>query len=242
MKCRRWACAKCGPAMRNRLVWLAIEARPTTFMTLTCNPAPRESFDEAFRFLGARFGDLIQRLRRANPGEEIEYLAVWERTKKGWPHLHVLLRAPYLPQARISSLWKELTASPIVDIRAAHDPRRDAFYVAKYLTKEGSDFIPGRKWQASARFFHEPFRPTRDRPAQVGKWSVWRGDALELAMEWERQKLVVEMRAEGEMHARPKTEDELHPDAALERARTLRKQNLWRTLAGLPTRAPPLGA
>lgn len=52
------------------------------------------------------------------------------------PHLHLILDANFIPQADLSTKWKNCTkGSPICDIRAIKDLSHVAAYVSKYLTK-----------------------------------------------------------------------------------------------------------
>jgi len=78
---------------------------------------------------------LFKRLRRRFPTHDLQYALVWEKTKKGWPHAHILLRAPYIPQPLVSALWQALTGAYIVDVRKVHNRQHAASYVTKYLTK-----------------------------------------------------------------------------------------------------------
>jgi len=190
--------------MRNRLVWLIERSRPDKFMTLTANPRLYAEPNEAFRDLNAKFALLIKRLRRDTPDAEFEYLAVWERTQAGWPHLHVLLRAPFIPQRRLSAEWRSLTGAYIVDVRAVDSAPRAARYMAKYLTKGTADPMPVRRWRASSGFLPEPFRPTRDRAVSLGSFKVWRDDLASLLMEWSKSGLDYTLDNEGGARSRPR--------------------------------------
>jgi hypothetical protein len=79
------------------------------------------------------FAKLVQKYRRKYG--EFEYLAVWELTKQGTPHIHVLQRGGFIPQTTLSEDWSTLTGSFIVDIRAVKSQEEVARYVTKYLTK-----------------------------------------------------------------------------------------------------------
>lgn len=131
-------------------------------------------------------GRLIVKMRRFDSTRPMEYLAVWERTKAGWPHLHVLLRGPFIPQRLISRWWSSLAKSPIVDIRPLHGSRQGARYVTKYLTKDPDPFFQGRSIRASAKFLIEPMRPQGKRfctlgPVRIYEGSVWNWLMDELA-------------------------------------------------------------
>lgn len=91
-----------------------------------------------------------------------QYLAVFEKTKKGEPHLHVLLRSHFLPVGWISDLMGELIGAPIVFIEKVTNPIKAARYIAKYISKDPV-LWPGSKrywrslhwapsWKNSAEF------------------------------------------------------------------------------------------
>lgn len=155
--CRRWECESCGPRKRAKLIKRVVQGAPTTFLTLTLNPALYENRLHAFSVATRAVNSLFKRLRRRFPVSGLQYALVWETTKKGWPHAHILMRAPYIPQALISRHWKELTGSPIVDIRKVKSHREIAYYVAKYLTKN-PEAPPHAKRYRMSRLFSAPLQ------------------------------------------------------------------------------------
>lgn len=173
MRCRSWDCNRCGPPMRRRLTTLAAGASPTTFLTLTASVLAHRTPEAAFRHLRTAWPRFIHRLRRYRPDADIQYLWVWETTRAGFPHLHVLLRAPFIPQRWLAATWQALAGSPVVDIRAVHDEQHAATYVAKYLTKRLQAPRGYRRWGASAGFLPEPFRManTDKDPHMTWEWS-----------------------------------------------------------------------
>lgn len=114
---------------------LAADGRPTTFVTLTVNPTHGETPTERARQLSDAMKIMIKRARRKFTKQRIEYLAVFEETKRGEPHLHMLMRAPFVPQRWLSDQMKELIDAPIVDIRHVFSKKHAANYVAKYVGK-----------------------------------------------------------------------------------------------------------
>lgn len=82
----------------------------------------------------ASFRALIMRLRRRNLCQG--YVRVVEFTKRGRPHYHVVIRAPFLPQWLLSKWWGQIHLSPIVDVRRVSGARQVASYLAKYLGKD----------------------------------------------------------------------------------------------------------
>jgi len=92
-----------------------------------------ESWD-AGKDIQASFRALVMRLRRR--GLCSGYVKVREYTRAGLPHLHVILRGPWLPVSWLSRVWAEIHLSPIVDIRAVRGSVGAASYLAKYMGKD----------------------------------------------------------------------------------------------------------
>lgn len=118
----------------------AREGNPSTFITLTVNPIRGESAAERAAELVDAMRTMFKRARRKFTKQKLEYLAVFEETKKGEPHLHILARAPFIPQAWLSEQMAELIQAPIVDIRRVNSARGAAQYVAKYVAKGPKSF------------------------------------------------------------------------------------------------------
>jgi hypothetical protein len=64
---------------------------------------------------------------------------VWELHKSGYPHLHVVARAGFIPQKWLSERWDQLGIGCIVDIRKVYKHETAAFYISKYLGKAVGD-------------------------------------------------------------------------------------------------------
>lgn len=158
LRCRSWSCPYCAKRNAYRLLQ-RLEATPVhSLMTLTCNPRGYQTPDEAFLRMSVALNSFFKRVRRQWPDAQIEYFAVWERTKKGWPHVHLLMRAPYLPQRWVSGVWNELTGAKVVDIRRVYQAATAIHYIAKYLSKD-PQVPPGYKRYRSSRHFFAPFVP-----------------------------------------------------------------------------------
>lgn len=153
----------------------------TTLLTLTCNPSAHKSHSAAFAAMSIGVNRLVKRIRRQWPKAEVQYFLIWERTKKGWPHAHLLLRAPFIPQAWLSHHWAELTGAPIVDIRKLDSSDAVIAYVAKYLTKDPS-VPPGMKrYRFSQGFLDKLLRPPTAPLGAKITWDLMPATALEVA-------------------------------------------------------------
>ena len=154
LKCRAWTCELCVEMRRRQLVAEACSGLPDKLLTLTTRAIDGGDAVAEARRQGEAFKLLIKRIRARWPGQEVQYFVVREATKQGWPHLHVLLRAPFLPWSWLVEQWEELSGSPGVDIRKIWRPHQAAKYVAKYIGKNPHQFgtckryWSSKEWQA----------------------------------------------------------------------------------------------
>jgi len=164
VRCKSWTCDVCRRWLMRRLMLRMVDARPNRLVTLTVNPRcwpdPRAAYDGTRRKVA-----ILARMARREFGE-FEYLRVLEQTRAGWPHYHLVVRSPYIPQQWLSDRWRELTGAPIVDIRRVDDCDGAASYVAKYLAKQEHCEFTQRRLAWSRGFFPAAADP----PQGGGTW------------------------------------------------------------------------
>jgi len=182
--CRSWSCDFCAPQRRRQLIARAANGNPTRFITLTVNPSigtdPADRLDK----LANAWRIIVKRLRRLHPNDEIEYLAVVEETKQGEPHLHILVRSPFIPQRLLSSWMGEITGAPVVDIRSVKNASHAARYVAKYIAKAPKQF-GSRKRYWSSKDWEPPYTPGTAEGAEPSlRWSIDRRPLVQIINEW----------------------------------------------------------
>lgn len=133
LTCGSWRCPRCGP--RVRATWAAriAAAEPQRFLTLTSDPARFYNPRDALIHLKSALPVLVGYLRRRK--FSLEYVAVWEFTEAGWPHIHLVTRGDYIPQKIISGAWDTLGCGSIVHIEKITEGFAAARYVTKYLAK-----------------------------------------------------------------------------------------------------------
>lgn len=170
-------------------------------MTLTCNPRRHPHIDDAFRRSSIAVNQLFKRIRRRWPSATVEYFLVWERTKAGWPHAHLLLRAPFIPQAWLSNVWSELTGAPIVDIRQVHTPGQVAAYIAKYLSKDPQAPQGMKRFRHSRKFFGPIIDHTGPHALEIRYWMVSKSTALDVARQLSRDGFSVASHPDGSFTA-----------------------------------------
>lgn len=162
LRCKRWSCDLCNPWNHRRVKRLAREGVPNVFLTLTVNPAKFATPDEAARGLKRAWVNLRRAMERDYGVKQPPFIAIFETTKKGWPHLHILMRCRFIPQQWYSTTMERLLGSPIVDVRFITEKGRVAAYVAKYVSKAPDAFEACKRWWRSHDYSieqeeYEPF-------------------------------------------------------------------------------------
>lgn len=196
------------------MIAVAASGEPTTFLTLTVNPAVgegplnrRNMLHDAWKRLvkrilrqfaleplkrwalklkdrAARMAGIVRSITKKTKRLEVTrlpYMAFLERTEQGEPHLHILLRAPYIPQDWLSEQMHELIGAPIVDIRQVKSTRAAVFYVTKYVTKAPAQFgATKRYWISRGWEVNAPEKTEKDTANRSGirvrlmKYAEWR--------------------------------------------------------------------
>ena len=149
LRCKCWTCPDCAPGRKARLKALARRGHPTTFITLTASPAAGETPHEAAQTLVKAWRRIRRELVEKKGMKNPPFIAVFEKTKKGRPHLHILARVAFVNQKWLSNRMRHLARSPIVDIRRVHNDRQAASYVSKYLAKDPTRFSGCKRYWRS---------------------------------------------------------------------------------------------
>ena len=183
--CNAWTCDVCQPRRRARLFRQAADGHPDTFITLTSNPAVGYSPDERAQALSEAWRVIVRRAKAKYGYTTIPYLCVFEATKYGEPHLHILARCAWLDQRWLSEQMDILTQAPVVDIRRIASQRQAAAYVAKYVGKDPHHFA-GTKRYWMTRDYLAPIEP-EDRVPDLEKpyFSISKWNWITLAGEAE---------------------------------------------------------
>lgn len=149
LKCKCWGCTYCAPDRVKDLKGLARRGHPNRFLTLTVNPEWGGSPEERAQRLVVAWRYIRQQAKRELGIDKIHFLAVFERTKNGEPHLHILLRAKWLQQKWLSDKMRRYMEAPVIDIRRVKSKRRAAWYVAKYVAEETA------RWEGCKRYWRD---------------------------------------------------------------------------------------
>lgn len=134
-RCRCWTCETCAPIRRWLLKRKIAEGRPTRFITLTLPANTAHDPDAGAARLVHAWRMIVQEIKRRQGKHALEYLCVFEETKKHTPHIHIAYRGAYIAQRWLSRKMAQYANAPIVDIRRVRSPKVLACYLAKYLCK-----------------------------------------------------------------------------------------------------------
>jgi len=174
LTCRRWSCDYCFPIRQREVSAQAERGAPNTFITLTVNPREGQEPSERARELAHAWRRCVRAAKRKYRYKTIPFFAVFEATKAGEPHLHILCRVPWLHQKWLSRFMEKEIGAPVVDIRRIRGKRAAAKYVAKYVGKEPHRF-EGTKRYWCTRDYEPGHRQEPDNPgAELSKWTVCR--------------------------------------------------------------------
>lgn len=170
--CKMWACSDCAPRLKNRLRHRLKCTPVDRLVTLGCKPSLHASPFKAYRAMSDALPRLRERLERQFPALTFEYCAVWEETRAGWPHLHLLVRSGFIPQRALSRHWAELTGAPVVDVRLVSNASGAVNYLAKYLTKQATTPYGIKRYRTSHGFWDTPGGMFPHAAAGGAKWEL----------------------------------------------------------------------
>lgn len=139
-KCRGWDCGTCGPKRAAELKRRAVQGNPNRFITLTTRAGAFPTPSLAAQALRLAWTRCRQEIARRHGKGAAQCLMVFEKTKEGWPHLHILYRGPWISQRWLSRYMGRRLDSPVVDIRKVKSKKRSARYLAKYIAKDSEHF------------------------------------------------------------------------------------------------------
>lgn len=189
--CRAWNCDYCRPMRKRQLVELAKRGNPNRLVTLTAAPGAGVSPAARAKALARAWRLVCKRIKRLHPGQPLEYLAVFEATKRGEPHLHILCRSGFIPQAWLSDQMREIMRSPIVDVRQVKNAKVAAAYVAKYIGKAPHHFATCKRYWTSKNWAASDPANERRGDEWPGVWRIVDQPLHEILRDWQKRGLDV---------------------------------------------------
>lgn len=175
LACRCWTCDYCYQQRLRELRDIAADGNPSTFITLTVHPDDYYSPDLAARALSHAWRMIRQAAARDGYADKIPFLAVFETTRRGWPHLHILARTPYLPQRWLSQRAHAYGVGRVCDIRRVWNRRHASRYIAKYVSKAPHRFSGVKRYWRS-QDYSEHGLTTRAVADSSRRWECHDGD------------------------------------------------------------------
>lgn len=150
--CKSWSCPDCSKLRRRALIKEAKDGKPNRFVTLTVNPNWFNSPEERAAQLSKAWRLTVAAYRHRWPSRQLEYLAVFEATQKGEPHLHIVVRGDFISQKWLSGQMKKRMGAPIVDIRQVKGQKDVVKYITKYISKRNVKFGTCKRYWRSAKY------------------------------------------------------------------------------------------
>lgn len=179
--CKRWTCPECSPKRRARLYFQALKGNPDTFITLTSNPAVGTGPNHRARLLKEAWTRTHRKAKKLHDNQSLPFIAIFEKTKSGEPHLHILSRCNWIDQAWLSQEMKAQIDAPVVDIRRINSRKKAAGYVSKYIAKDPEKFEGTKRYWSTHSYQLGKEEPYTD-PLGKREWSDFqRGTPEEVA-------------------------------------------------------------
>lgn len=173
LRCRAWTCPHCAPRRRAKLIREAKEGLPTRFVTLTCNPAWFDSPEDRGARLVRAWRDYVRQYRKRYKNRSLEYLAVLELTKRGEPHIHLVVRGDRIDQKELSAFMADAMGAPVVDVRLVREQGEVARYVTKYISKRPIKLGTLKRYWRSANYLdREKIKAARAAKAGRAVWII----------------------------------------------------------------------
>lgn len=185
LRCRSWQCQECAEERARQLKALAHSGAPNTFLTLTSRRRPGITPAHAAKQLAWCWRVIRLRLMRQAKTKHLPFIAVFEATKLGWPHLHILLRSRWIDQKQLSEWMAELHDSPIVYIERIDNRARLNAYVAKYAGKAAHKFGTTKRYWTSQDWRLEKAKPDKKPVILGGGYERERTPIAKLVTAWQ---------------------------------------------------------
>lgn len=127
----------------------------------------------------------------------LEYLAVIEAHKSGWPHLHIISRSRWITHKWLSAQMDDLLGSPVVSVSRIEKRSAKAAYIAKYCGKCTHKFGTAKRYWQTRGFqltryekpesiikdWHEVSRDKRHLFTIATEWT-WHGFIVRYESNW----------------------------------------------------------
>lgn len=152
LRCRCWTCEECRSLRTYQLVSEAKRGEPDLFITLTSKRRPDLTADQAAVLLAHAWRKVRALYLRIHGKGSLEFLCVFERTIKGWPHIHIVARCRWLDQRWLAAQMGSEIESPVCWVERIHSKSKIAAYVSKYIAKNPERFEGVKRYWRSKNY------------------------------------------------------------------------------------------
>jgi len=194
LRCKCWTCAECAPRRKDLLRRLGRAGNPDTFITLTVRPQAYETPGERAQALVRALRVVWRQAKRRYGYDKIPFLAVFEKTKRGEPHLHILARSKWIDQRWLSELMGSLIGAPIVDIRRVKSQAQMVNYVTKYIGKDPTVFDGCKRYWCSRDWRLVDENELKGDGSPIVTYEIFRGSMADAAVMLRTRHYLVEWR------------------------------------------------
>ena len=174
--CGRWGCEECRVVRLKRVIAEIMGGEPTLFLTITWLVRAGWTPEEAARALSRAWAKFAAWHNRKHGERSLQYFVVPEATKKGWPHLHIAIRAPWISLKKLRALLAAEIQSPVVKLIVLDGIHRVAAYLAKYLGKGPHQFGTMKRYWKTLSWLLPAFFEEGRRRRQAGERNTQKGN------------------------------------------------------------------
>lgn len=155
LRCKRWQCQHCNPINRYDVMQAAKRGLPNLFVTLTVPPHKYADADEQAQDMRRGLVLLRRHIAKRFHVDKIPFLVVFEKHQSGRPHMHLLMRGPYMHQKVLLALWRNIMGSGGVNIKFIKNTQKVLFYITKYIGKDLVKFEGCKRFWKSQNYEQE---------------------------------------------------------------------------------------
>ena len=192
LMCKCWTCDECRPSRTRRVVEEAKRGAPTFFITLTSRRRPDLTPSQAAQRLVVAWRKVRRDYMDEHGKGSIAFMAVFEATKRGWPHIHIVARCKGFQEMWLRKRMRKLIGSPVVCVRRIHDRSKIAAYCTKYIGKNPHRFAGTKRYWRSLDYLLPPVEEPYDPWDDIPYWHVVQRFWLFVAEEFDQAGYKVE--------------------------------------------------
>lgn len=185
LRCRAWTCPDCYHDRKRRLMREMSAGQPNKFITLTMRRVEGMTAEQAAKRLSHAWRLCRLRIIRHAKLKSLPFIAVVEKHKSGWPHLHILARMPWFSQKLLSTWMAELCDGPNVWIEHLDKSSKAVSYCAKYCGKCAQKIGTTKRYWQSRDYDMRSAEEKERFKKQQSVWNKWPATIKRMAEAYE---------------------------------------------------------